>query len=271
MKSYVINLDRCADRLQDIVEVFKHNNLDFVRVRAVDGKEYAKTLRNWSYLITPPEVGCFYSHIRCFELIAAGDEDYAAIFEDDIILSKSASHFLSSIEWIPGDADIIKIETKDEKKKIKLDEVVNLTDFDFKIGKLKSIHLGTAGYIISKKAASNIINILKKPEIPIDNYLFSGCEGELSNFCVYQIFPALCKQKTDGSIIDVERSEWHSMEVEERRRNKIQIGIGERIIREIKRPLRKYSNRFLNWYFEIHSTHRVGKGWRCIPFENHRV
>ena len=69
--------------------------VDFVRVAAVD-KEVISDLDfqelvapkadRWSAL-TRGEVACFLSHRRCLELIAAGEDSYAAILEDDLHLA----------------------------------------------------------------------------------------------------------------------------------------------------------------------------------------
>lgn len=267
MKSYIINLDRRADRMQDITDVFNQNNIDFIRVSAVDGKEYAKTLNGWKYPMTPPEVGCFYSHIKCFELIASGDDEYGVVFEDDVILSKSASYYINNHSWIPGGADIIKIETFRENKKIKIDCIQSLAHGAIKIGRLRSSHLGTGGYIISKKAAKLILSRISCPSMPIDNYLFMLGRGPLTDFSVYQLMPAICKQKLLESTIDTERSAWHAMEVEDRRRNKVSIGLGARILREITRPLKKNKKRLIDWCKVMQNSTRIGRGWRRVPFE----
>lgn len=267
MKLYVVNLDRRADRLRDITEVFKQNNIDFNRVPAVDGKDYAAKLNKWEYSMTPPEVGCFYSHMNCFKLIAEGESEYGVIFEDDVILSKYASYYLSSSSWIPLDADIIKIETTSENKKIKISNILGLSYGDVGIGRLESTHLGTGGYIISKKAARLILDRISRPEMPIDNYLFMPGHGPLADLIVYQLMPAICKQKLLESTIDVERSEWHAMEVEERRRNKKPIGLGFRVVREIVRPLRRLKCRLANYFVIVKEFARFGRSWKRVPFE----
>lgn len=265
MKSYIINLDRRADRLRDITEVFNQRNIDFVRVSAVDGKNYSATVRDWEYPMTPPEVGCFYSHIKCYELIVASDDEYGVIFEDDVTLSESASFYLSNHSWVPANADIVKIETKSGDKKVKVSKTQPCGEA--KIGRLQSTHLGTAGYIISRRAAQLILNCISSPIMPIDNYLFMPGHGPLADLIVYQLTPAICKQKLLESTIDTERSEWHAMEVEERRRNKVKLGLGAWIIREIKRPLKRAKPKLIEQFERIQNSIRMGRSWRRIPFD----
>lgn len=267
MKAYIINLDRRADRLQDVTEVFRREGIDFVRVSAVDGWEYAKTLNGWKYPMTPPEVGCFYSHINCFELIASGEDEYGVVFEDDVILSKSASYYINNHSWIPRDTDIIKIETTSENKKVKVDCVHGLAHGAVKIGRLRSTHLGTGGYIISKNAAKILLSRISFPLMPIDKYLFVPGQGVLEDFSVCQLIPAICKQKLLESTIDIERSAWHALEVDDRRRNKVSIGLSARILREITRPLKKNKDKLMDWWNVVQRSTRIGRGWRRIPFE----
>jgi glycosyl transferase family 25 len=267
MKSFIINLDRRPDRLKDITEVFKRSNIEFMRVSAVDGKEYAKTLDDWKYSLTPPEVGCFYSHIKCFELIAAGCDEYGVVFEDDVILSRHASYYLNDISWIPADADIIKLETTSENKKVRLVDIQSLPVGGVKIARLRSMHCGTGAYIISKRMAQLIINRISSPTLPIDVLLFMPGPGPLTDLEVYQLTPAICKQKLLESTIDVERSEWHALEVEERRRNKAPISFGLRIIREIKRPIYRLKARLIEWRGAVLRLTRIGRSWMKIPFQ----
>ena len=266
MKLYVVNLDRRADRLQDITKVFKQDKLNFIRVPAVDGKEYSTKLKKWEYSMTPPEVGCFYSHMHCYKLIAEGEDAFGVIFEDDVILSKNAAYYLTNCTWIPAGADIIKIETTSENKKVKISNILELPHGDVGIGKLESTHLGTGGYVISRKAAKLILKRLSQPEMPIDNYLFMPGHGPLTDLKVYQLTPAICKQKLLESTIDVERSEWHALEVEERRRNKAPISFGLRIIREIKRPIYRLKARLIEWRRAAFRLTRIGRSWMKIPF-----
>ncbi|NKW10063.1 glycosyltransferase family 25 protein [Ochrobactrum tritici] len=65
----------------------------------------------WPHPLTPAEIGCFLSHKKCLEFIAQGEEDHAAVFEDDVVFGRDAGKLFTSSNWIPVDADIIKIET----------------------------------------------------------------------------------------------------------------------------------------------------------------
>jgi len=118
MKSYLINLDRSPERLERMAVVFASLGMEFARTPAVDGRLLSVEERQrWlsdeetPFQLTAGEIGCFLSHRKCWEAAAAGSESHVAIFEDDVHLGKNAAEILSRTDWIPDDADVVKIET----------------------------------------------------------------------------------------------------------------------------------------------------------------
>jgi glycosyl transferase family 25 len=211
MKCYLINLDRSPDRLAQMRVEFERLGLTFIRVAAVDGKQLSQEeldavtprVRHWEIPMPSSEIGCFLSHRKCFEIIANGDDNYAAVFEDDIILSNETRKVLSNTDWIPEDADIIKIETFSTV--ILLDASQEIAGTACKYGRLLSKHLCTGGYIISRNAARQLLTFMDQVSIPVDNLMFDPAYKTCTNFTIYQIHPALCKQEGFESLIEVER------------------------------------------------------------------
>ncbi|KAB2659176.1 glycosyltransferase family 25 protein [Brucella tritici] len=211
MKSYLINLDRSCDRLTFMTEQFCKLGCDFTRVSAVDARMFTpEQIRDalapnqkWPHPLTPAEIGCFLSHKKCLELIAQGEEDHAAIFEDDVLFGRDADKLLASGDWIPADADIIKIETHD--KIVLLGTHLPCAETHFTVARLRSRHLLSAGYIISKPAAQRMLAFMEKPSAPLDHFLFDSEFGPFSNFAVYQTYPAMCRQVGLESTIDGNR------------------------------------------------------------------
>ena len=192
MKIYLINLDRRADRLHSMQTMFDAFGLSFVRVPAVDGMQFAKTLPEWTYSLTPAEIGCFLSHKKCFELIAAGEDNYGVVLEDDAELSEDARLYLAAQSWIPKAADIIKFETCGAR--VRLSHIISNPESNIRLGRLLSSHLGAAGYIVSKNAAKLILPLLEHTKEPIDDFLFTPGRGILNSMVVYQTVPAFCRQ-----------------------------------------------------------------------------
>lgn len=233
MKIYLINLDRREDRLQSMRMRLDSLGLDFTRVAAFDGLQYAQTRDDWPFALTPGEVGCFYSHKNCMRLIADGDDEYGVILEDDVELSTNMPGYITSSLWIPAEADIVKLETTHDS--VKLSHLKSLDFGNASIGRLMSSHIGAAGYIISKRAACAILTMLEHADIPIDVILFTHDEGVLASMNVYQIVPALCQQSGDFSTINADKIEWYR----QRKENYKRPSFLKLIVREVMRPFNR--------------------------------
>ncbi|MDM7852774.1 glycosyltransferase family 25 protein [Pseudochrobactrum kiredjianiae] len=211
MKCYLINLDRSKDRLAQMDVEFGRLGLSFTRVAAVDGRLLSQgeldavtaPVRRWEIPMPPGEIGCFLSHKKCLEIIAQGEDDYAAVFEDDIVLSGQAQKILSDSDWIPADADLIKIETFNSV--ILLGESKKIQGTDCKYARLLSKHLCTGGYIVSRSAAKRMLQFMQQISVPVDNLMFDPQYEMFSSLNIYQIYPAICKQMGFESLIEADR------------------------------------------------------------------
>jgi glycosyl transferase family 25 len=200
MKSYLINLDRSAGRLQRMSDRFAAVGLAFERVPAVDGRgltpaEIADVYKPvvGAEQMTCEEVGCFLSHRRCWELIVSRPDPYACIFEDDVLVSRHSPLFLGDdAGWIPLDADIVKIETV--RGKVWFDRAVSPLANNFKLARLRSFHFGSAGYILSKGAAERLLEVTRVFSDPVDHVKFNPACGIAGSLKAYQVLPALCIQ-----------------------------------------------------------------------------
>ncbi|WP_374594395.1 glycosyltransferase family 25 protein [Aquabacterium sp.] len=90
----LINLDRSPDRLARCVPILERLGLPWERVPAVEGKALGPAVLaglnpqpaphgEWFRPLTPGEIGCFLSHLRCWQLIESRQLPYALILEDD--------------------------------------------------------------------------------------------------------------------------------------------------------------------------------------------
>lgn len=191
MKCYVINLERSPDRLTHIRERLASLDVQFERITAVDGQHLSGDFGDTP--LTSGEVACFLSHIKCWEKISLGHDEYAVVLEDDVMISDDGAAFLKNYDWIPKKSNIVKIETYNQNcfvsrigKKVRGDRAVH---------KLSSWHSGTAAYIISKnKAKQLILEASGGLNCPVDFFMFDRLQGKLWNGDVYQLVPALCIQ-----------------------------------------------------------------------------
>lgn len=199
MNCYLINLDRSRDRLEFMASQFEKHGLTFERVEAVDGRalseeklaSYTQLSKNWPIALGPTEIGCFLSHRKCIEMAAKSEAAFSAIFEDDVTLSNGAARLLSSDHWLPGEADLVKIDAYGHEVLISLPVT---KEGPYAVTRLLSRHLQTGGYIISRIAAQRLIKMMDKAPAPVDHFLFDPEDGPFNEFNIYQITPAICWQ-----------------------------------------------------------------------------
>ncbi|WP_413771449.1 glycosyltransferase family 25 protein [Mesorhizobium sp. PAMC28654] len=178
---------------------FARLGVAFERVAAIDGRDrpdfdeiQMHANRVTKLRLTGSEIGCLLSHRACWEIIAQGDGPYGAIFEDDVIFSEQAGALLTSSDWIPADAGIVKLETFFNKtiigrKRIPLGQGLSLS-------RLYGVHIGTGGYVISRQSARDLIDGTREIGIPVDQVMFNPNLATSSQNIIYQSVPALCAQ-----------------------------------------------------------------------------
>lgn len=185
MKTFVINLNDSAQRLETITNVFSQHDLDFTRIEAVDGRsqnalnfaqynDHKSILRHGKSL-SGGEVACYLSHIRALETFLDSGDECGLILEDD---ATAVDDFGSQIK-----------DLENELHKLNKWDVVNLTvhrDTWMKpCAKMASNELRHAFYfpmlttanIWSREGAFAFLNSRYGKEItgPIDTELRSFC------------------------------------------------------------------------------------------------
>ena len=104
---------------------------------------------------------------------------------------------MTSSEWISGNINVIKLETF-HKTKIGRKNIEVPVNGKSKLYRLYAPHVGMCGYIVSKKAAKDILEKvikLSNPfQYPIDILIFERLLNTTENLCFYQMSPALTIQ-----------------------------------------------------------------------------
>ena len=119
-KIYLINLDKCKDRLQNCHAILESQRLSYERIPAVFGnalttaqkhKHYNETLNNRNYYrpLSNGEIGCYLSHRAAWQKIADGDEPYGIVLEDDIAINGNLQLAIDTLEALPIDWQVIKL------------------------------------------------------------------------------------------------------------------------------------------------------------------
>lgn len=186
MLKLVINLDRSPDRWAHAKAQLDRVGVDALRVSGVDGKlldkdsidAYNETSSYPKKILCPRplragEIGCFLSHRLCWQRLLDSDENWALIFEDDIVLSDRAPIYMNNEDWIPEGVHLIQLFNFHEKwvaycKRRK----ISLKTGDELLIPVRPAPTGTPAYMISREAAKFALEHSEKLAFPVDNYLF---------------------------------------------------------------------------------------------------
>lgn len=192
---YVINLARSRDRWDRLKSSADRFSIDLRRIEAVEGKllspeeltdfDEAGFRRCHGKIAMPAEIGCYFSHIRALETIAAAPEPFAVLLEDDVSFTTAFQPFLDQLVKIKG-WDAVKLvnhRTPAFRPFLKIND-------QFSIGRCLHGPLGSsAAYVITRRGASKLLEALRPMRVPYDVALERGWAG------AYDIFT------TDKSVV----------------------------------------------------------------------
>lgn len=237
---FFINMDDAADRRQWFETQASDLGLEVTRVAAVVGRELAdETLDRLKASIQsgtplgPSEIGCFLSHRKVWEQVLASGAAWAFVAEDDLHLAAGAAVYFHSTSWIPDDADLIKAETT--FRRCHMGRRSSPTPDGRSLRQLHSLHGGSGGYFIRRKAAETALALAQDLCEPADHFLFNPESAFFNDHVSYQIDPAIAVQ-------DLLRRENKAgflesgLAIERRAQSKPKAG---KILREIARPFRQ--------------------------------
>jgi len=220
--AYLLNLDRSTDRLQHMTEQFARIGYPFVRIAGVDGGGFTESeLREFAArrpLHAPWSAGlagCLLSHLKVWRIIVEAGEPFAAVFEDDVHLAMDLRALLNSTGWIPPDADVLRLEAN---SRMILKPGITIT-----VAPARQLHQavsgswGSAGYIISRRAAESALSAPESWHHSPDTFLFKpGNTPFAATLRRYQVKPAVCIQDmllkgADSSMKSLVESKWAAL------------------------------------------------------------
>lgn len=197
MRTYVINMSTAHERMAHMTSQFGSLGIPFERFDAVRG-DWCRTRAPFDRMPKPRhrpwfdgELGTLFSHYDLWAKIASGDDDYAAIFEDDVHVSPLLKSFLSAP--LPPGMDLVKLETFPLRpttyQTAPFASIAGAT-----LHKLLNFHWGGAGYVISKRAARMLGSRAFAFDLPIDHLLFEPMHRAAAGFSILQCVPGLVAQ-----------------------------------------------------------------------------
>jgi glycosyl transferase family 25 len=202
-----------------MVQQFLRAGLDVTFLPAIDGTnsaiaEEAARISVGSYgrRIGAGAYACFQSHRMIWKYLIAGDDSHALIFEDDMILSGNLSALLKN-DWIPHDADIVKLEAR--LVRVQLGRKQYMPVGCRSLHRLHSSHFGTGCYVISRSAAERLLEQTERPADAIDELIFDDRSDIFRSLMIYQMVPAPTIQGDRMGGEEME-SDWKKTSIESR-------------------------------------------------------
>ena len=127
---YLINLPRDEQRLRVMQQQLDAMQLPFRRMDAVYGKDLsaaeraslydeARNRRSYHQIMTPGEIGCYASHLRVWQDLAASPHAHALVLEDDVELLPQLPAVLAAMDELAPQWDMIKLVGRDHERSLR--------------------------------------------------------------------------------------------------------------------------------------------------------
>lgn len=199
MRAYYINLARRPERRAAMEQRFAALGMPCQCVEAVVPAEITAEQRQlfcapdayrWQ---TEGELACSLSHAKALRAFLATEDNFAAVFEDDAILSASLPGFLEAFAKAAGDIDILRLET--DNGRLRLPSSPHTRIAGFAVYRLYNAGGGAAAYIVSRRAARRILDGTEILASLTDQALFNPRAPLSRQLVVRQLVPALAIQE----------------------------------------------------------------------------
>ena len=144
-------------------------------------------------------IACAQGHKKIWETIIQSNDQFACIFEDDVVLSENIADILSGSDWCPKDADIVKIDTTFEIQFAAgtppaIMSINQSKERSYVVRELLGDPYSCAGYIISRNACERLIHDDELNKNPVD-YIFQEEYRFARALKIYQLDPAISIQQ----------------------------------------------------------------------------
>lgn len=188
----LINLDRANERLVEVDKRLKRLGLRYVRLSAIDGKNYKYSENEYDeglYKLcngkgnSPGEIGCYLSHYNAIRLFLDSDKKFAVIIEDDAIFNSDFVTILDKLTSISYFWDFVKFNTARDygfgniavKKLFK----------EYKLYASFFPKAFAAAYLINRKAAKSLYDRLLPMYVPFDHEMIKFWKYNIRQFSVF--------------------------------------------------------------------------------------
>jgi len=190
MKAYMISLNDCTEKIKYLNKF----GIETILVKGVNGKtipekDIVKRVSNFYKTFGPKSaIGCAISHMNTWKLFLETNDEYAIIFEDDVVLEDNFVEKLEiALQDVPKTYDILYLGCGgcDNEQKINIIKIANsFTMLPHTFNKeekitdnisIPSAAFFTHAYILSRKGATKLLKYL-------DGKLFNHID-----FCIQKL------------------------------------------------------------------------------------
>lgn len=184
-------------------------------IDAVNGKELSQGVlndinmnrkhfspTNFSRGLSAGEIGCSLSHQSVY--LSMKVDDVCLILEDDVVISPDLIEFLSVIEKLPSNWEVILLGHQVMRARGARISIWGRERLGkFILGKPVELACGTYGYLINYKGANKLLQALKTLDAPIDHY--TGITDFVNLYAIKEPIVHFSKEQALNSNIANER------------------------------------------------------------------
>jgi len=175
MKIYIVNLPRCRDRRENILGECARFELEPEAIYGVDGQNLTEAeLRELVFdrdrnPLGRGEIGCALSHLGIYRDMIDKDIPLALILEDDSVFNLDPRPLLEALARQPADVPEVYLLTHRDNIYIAGNRPRQVGTFKFHRGWRGA---GANGYVITNKAAANILSFQTPLKVVSDYWKF---------------------------------------------------------------------------------------------------
>jgi glycosyl transferase family 25 len=194
--TYLINLDRATERMEQMDAQLNEVGIPYTRISAVLGDllddpiegldEPGFRIRTGKHR-NKREVGCYFSHIKVLKAFLESDSEYALVLEDDAKLPKNLLEVIESALAHGDKWDLLRLSSSREGEFVNIASLIDNYQLCINTRVLKN----TAAYMVNRKAAERCIDKLMPMRFPYDVALDRDWSIGIKTACIHPFPVAL--------------------------------------------------------------------------------
>lgn len=191
--SFILNLDRNAERLRFMQAQFGALGLEFTRVHGIDGQTLDRSRsRAAPYaLLSAGEIGCFESHRKAWQAVVDQDLPAGIVLEDDVAIADDYGELTFEMDFLET-IDLIKIDThprpsiQGEKERGAIPGRI--------LRRMLGSENSASGYVITARGARRLLKQSENYIMPVDLFLFNLDSPAFIRSVIWKLCPAAVSQ-----------------------------------------------------------------------------